>query len=107
MICHFKKKIKHKNMTATAALCKAFLSGKIISIKNAYFDYGISNIGREVGRSIERKFHVKISRLPREGKSRYGRNCVWVEYRLNPLLKGNKTGIKKMREYVESQKKSK
>ncbi len=94
-------------MTATAAIAKALLQGKVLSIKTGFRDFGITNVPREIGRGIERKFGVIVSRLPREGKSRYGRNCVWVEYRLNPLLKVNKTGIKKMREYVESQKKSK
>lgn len=90
-------------MTQIAALCQAFLSGKIISIKNAYFDYGVSNIAREVGRSIERKFSVHISKVRRDGKSMYGQDIWWNEYRLNKLLPDNQDGIKKMLEYLQEQ----
>lgn len=90
-------------MTQIAALCQAFLSGKIISIKNAYFDYGVSNIAREVGRSIERKFGVYISKVKREGKSRYGQPITWNEYRLNRTLPDNQEGIKRMLEYLQKE----
>jgi hypothetical protein len=86
-------------MTQIAALAKALLSGEVISIKNAYFDYGISNISREIGRSIERKFHVEVSRVKKEGISRYGQPIVWFEYRLN-RTNFNSKGITDMAKYI-------
>jgi len=86
-------------MTSIAALAKALLSGEVISIKNAYFDYGISNIAREIGRSIERKFNVEVSRVKREGTSRYGQSIVWFEYRLN-RTDFNAKGIADMAKYI-------
>lgn len=90
-------------MNQISALCKCLLSGKVISIKNAYFDYGISNIAREIGRSIERKFDVEVDRTHRVGKSRYGTAINWVDYKLNQTTR-NQKGIKKMAEYIISQK---
>ena len=86
-------------MTQIAALAKALLSGEVISIKNAYFDYGISNISREIGRSIERKFNVEVSRVKKEGISRYGQPIVWFEYRLN-RTDFNQKGITDMAKYI-------
>lgn len=86
-------------MTQIAALCKALLSGEVISIKNAYFDYGISNISREIGRSIERKFNVEVSKVRKEGISRYGQPITWKEYRLN-RTDFNQKGIFEMSKYI-------
>jgi hypothetical protein len=86
-------------MTQIAALAKSLLSGEVISIKNAYFDYGISNIAREIGRSIERKFNVEVSRVKKEGISRYGQSIVWFEYRLNKT-DFNSKGIAEMSKYI-------
>ena len=86
-------------MTQIAALCKSLLSGEVVSIKNAYLDYGISNIAREIGRSIERKFGVIVSRTPKKGKSRYGVPVTWFEYRLNQTSH-NQKGITEMAKYV-------
>lgn len=85
-------------MTSIAALCKALLSGEVISIKNAYFDYGIS---REIGRSIERKFNVEVSKVRKEGISRYGQPITWKEYRLN-RTDFNQNGINLMIKYIKS-----
>lgn len=87
-------------MTQIAALCKALLSGEVISIKNAYFDYGISNIAREIGRSIERKFGVEVSKVRKEGVSRYGQPICWKEYRLN-RTDFNQNGITAMAKYIQ------
>lgn len=87
-------------MTQIAALCKALLSGEVVSIKNAYFDYGISNIAREIGRSIERKFNVQVSKVRKEGISRYGQRITWKEYRLN-RTDFNQKGITDMAIYIQ------
>jgi hypothetical protein len=87
-------------MTATAAIAKAFLEGHVLSIRTAFRDFGITNLPRECGRSIERKFGVILSRTKREGKSRYGQPCTWFEYRL-PKTDYNAEGISKMKVYVK------
>lgn len=89
-------------MTSKAALCKALLDGRVLNIKNGFEMLGITNVPREIGRSVERSFGVTISRTHREGKSRYGQGVVWVDYRL-PHTEENKIGIAKMREYVKKQ----
>jgi len=52
-----------------------------------------------VGRSIERKFGVKVNKTPTKFKSRYGKSGVYYKYRLLHTEE-NKEGIQRMREYV-------
>lgn len=87
-------------MNATTALAKAFLEGRVLSIKIAFRDFGVTNLPRECGRLIERKFGVKLSRVRKEGKTRYGIYCSWFEYRL-PTTDYNAEGRRKMIDYVE------
>jgi hypothetical protein len=87
-------------MNQKAALCKALLEGKVVNIKNGFTWFGITNIPREIGRSIERSFDVKVSRTNMEGKSRYGQTCIWIDYRLNKT-DYNAEGMKKMADYVK------
>lgn len=89
-------------MTSKAALCKALLDGRVLNIKNGFDLLGITNIPREIGRSVERSFGVQVSRVQRDGSSRYGQKVVWVDYRLNHT-EYNKEGIEKMRAYVKDQ----
>lgn len=89
-------------MTSKAALCMALLEGRVLNIKNGFELFGITNIPREIGRSVERAFNVTVSRVPREGTSRYGQSCVWVDYRLNKS-QHNLPGIAKMKEYIREQ----
>lgn len=91
-------------MTSKAALCKALLDGKILNIKNGFNLLGITNIPREIGRSIEREFGVVVNRFPEQGVTRYGQVCNWVNYRL-PRISQNAEGIAKMKAYVLSQSK--
>jgi len=86
-------------MNATTAISKAFLAGEVLSIKTAFKDFGITNLPREVGRAVERKFGVKISKVRKTGKSRFGVDVSWNEYRLNST-DYNAEGIKKMAAYV-------
>lgn len=90
-------------MTAKAALCLAFLEGRIINVKNCFETISLTNAAREVSRMIEIPFGVQISRHRMTGKSRYGQEVTWVNYRLNRDAEYNKDGIRKMKEYVESQ----
>ena len=94
-------------MTRTQALAKYLLLGKPISIHKAYTYFGISNISREVIRLIERPFGVTLTRTKKEGKTKYGSYCSWMEYSLMPN-KLNAAGIKKLKKLIlESQKKQK
>jgi hypothetical protein len=88
-------------MTQTAAIALALLKGEVISIKTAFNQFGCTNAPREIGRSIERKFGVVVSKTPVKFKSRYGKSGVYFQYRLN-RTKYNQDGIRKMVEYVES-----
>ena len=87
-------------MTQIAALATALLKGEVVSIKTAFHLFGCSNAPREIGRSIERKFGVKVSKTPTKFKSRYGKSGIYYKYRLNKT-DYNQEGIKKMLEYVE------
>lgn len=89
-------------MTAKAALCKALIEGKILNIKNCFSLFGITNCSREISRMIEKPFGVMVSRTKREGKSRYGQNVFWYDFRLNST-EYNQEGINKMKEYIKSQ----
>jgi len=87
-------------MTQTAALCKALLAGEILSILTGFILCGCTNVPREIGRSIERKFGLVIDRERVEAKNRYGNPCSYVKYSLNRRKKENNEGIKKMTAYV-------
>lgn len=87
-------------MNATTAIAKAFLDGRVLTIKTAFKDFGITNLPREVSRLIEKKFDVRLTRVQRDGKTRYGIRCYWYEYRL-PFTDYNMDGIRKMQQYVE------
>lgn len=89
-------------MTSRAALCKALLDGKVLNIMNGFKLLGITNVPREVGRSVERAFGVKVSRVDRSSITRYGQTCNWTDYRLNKT-DYNKEGIEKMMAYVNRQ----
>jgi hypothetical protein len=87
-------------MTQKAALCKALLEGEVLSIMTGFKTLGITNVPREIGRSVEREFGVTVSRTPKKGKTKYGTPCNYVEYHLNKT-NYNKPGIQKMREYLK------
>lgn len=90
-------------MNATTALGLAFLKGDVITIKTAFRDFGISNLGREAGRSIERKFGLQLAKVKKVGKSRYGVACWYYQYRL-PQTPYNEDGRRKLIEYCEKNK---
>ena len=90
-------------MTAKAMLAATFLSGKIVSNKNCYFELGLTNCSREVIRMIESPetgFGVTISRVRVDAESRWGKSIYYFQYRLNKSMEQNKDGIVKMCEYV-------
>lgn len=89
-------------MNATTAIGMAFLKGEVLTIKTAFRDFGITNLPRECGRLIERKFGLKLARVRKDGKTRYGIPCSWNEYRL-PDTEYNKLGRAKLIEYCKQQ----
>lgn len=89
-------------MNAKTALIKALLDGKTVNIRNVHSLTSYTNASREIGRSVERAFGVRVDRTHREGKNRYKVHCIWTDYKL-PQNGKNKEGIKKMKEYVKSQ----
>lgn len=91
-------------MTAKCAMCQALLNGHTINIKNGFTLFGLTNIPREISRQIERPFGVTITRIPREGVSRYSQCVTWYDYRLD-ITEENKEGIKAMVDYVTAQRK--
>lgn len=88
-------------MNATAAIGIALLKGEILTIKTAFNLFSTTNLPREISRAIEKPFGLHISRIKCTGKSKYGIDCWWYEYRLNKILPDNQEGIKKLRTYVE------
>lgn len=89
-------------MTAKAALCIEFLKGSTLNIKNCVILTGLTNCPREVSRQIEKPFGIKLIRIQKEGKSRWGQPVMWFDYKM-PYNEENKEGIAKMREYVKQQ----
>lgn len=87
-------------MNATTALGLSFLRGDVVTVKTAFRDFGISNIARECGRSIERKFGLRLARVKKVGKSRYGVPCWYYQYRL-PKTGYNTEGRKRLMDYCE------
>lgn len=89
-------------MTSKAALCLHLLKGEVINIGTGFRLLGITNVPREIGRSVERAFNIQVSRSHQEGKSRYNVPCTWCNYRLN-RTDYNAEGIEKMKMYVREQ----
>ena len=86
-------------MNQIAAMAKSLLKGEVLSVMNCFKWFGVTNCAREIGRSIERKFGVEVSRVRKEAESRYKQPVSYFEYRLN-RTDHNKEGIAKMEAYV-------
>ena len=89
-------------MTATAHLALSLLNGETVSIMTGFKKFLITNIPREVGRSIERKFGVRLQRVPVKFVSTYGHSGQYFRYTLL-AIRENKDGIKRMKAYVKSE----
>ncbi len=77
----------------------ALLEGRVLNVKNVFRDIGLTNAAREISRMVEIPFSVEVSRTPRKGKSRYGCDVTWIDYRLNKSER-NQPGIQRMIEYI-------
>lgn len=93
-------------MTQLAAIAHSFLKGETNSIMTAFKKFNCTNLPREVGRGIERRFGVEITRVPVKFKSTYGHTGEYYRYTLIPTSK-NKKGMAAMRKYIQEQMKSK
>jgi hypothetical protein len=87
-------------MTAKSAICKALLSGRVITIKTGFNEFGVTNLPREISRMIEKEFKVKVSKDRATDLSRWGVPRTYFRYRLN-RTELNLPGIRLMEEYVE------
>lgn len=90
-------------MTQKAAICKALLDGKTLSIMTGFRDFGCTNIPREISRSVVNAFGIMISIKEVKFRSRYGHSGIYYEYSLNKKTQ-NPGALKKMQEYVYEQK---
>lgn len=87
-------------MTAKSAICKALLSGRVITIKTGFNEFGVTNLPREISRMIEKEFKVTVSKDRATDLSRWGVPRTYFRYRLN-RTELNLPGIRLMEEYVE------
>ena len=87
-------------MTQLSAICFSLLSGDVLSIMTGFKQFGVTNIPREIGRGVERRFGVEVSKTPVKFKSRYGHTGEYYQYRLNKASH-NFPGMQKMAKYIE------
>lgn len=87
-------------MTQRAAICMALLKGEVLSIMTGFKRFNCSNIPREISRSVEIPFQVRVSRIRKEFVSTYGQPGTFMEYRLN-RVPDNAEGIKLMELYIQ------
>lgn len=87
-------------LTQNAAIAYSFLRGETNSIMTAFQKFNCTNLPREVGRGIERKFGVSIHRIPVKFKSTYGHTGEYYRYTLLKTSK-NIQGMKKMAKYIK------
>lgn len=92
-------------MTQKAYIAKALLQGRVLSIMDGFREFLCTNLPREISRSIEQEFKVRVSKTPVKFTSKSGRHGVFFRYRLN-TTSYNKRGMKKMIQYVQDQEKT-
>ena len=86
-------------MNQTCKLAKSLLKGEVISIITGFQRFFITNVPREVSRSIEQKFGVKCDKKQINFKNKDGESGYYFEYRLLNTDE-NKPGIEKMENYI-------
>lgn len=89
-------------MTSIAAMGAALLRGDTLSIMDGFRLFSISNLPREISRSIEQKFHLRVSRDQVNYISKNGVPGYYYRYRLN-RTEQNKEGINKLKAYVKKE----
>lgn len=87
-------------MTQISAIASSLLKGETLSIMDGYRKFACTNLPREISRSIEQKFGVRVDKTPTAFKSRYGQTGSFYRYKL-PQNQLNKEGIEKMKQYIK------
>lgn len=87
-------------MNARAAISKALLQGRSITIKTSFIDFGITNLPREISRTIEQVFLIQVDKTKKTGVTKFKEPCYWYEYKLDQTKESNFEGIEKMKAYV-------
>jgi hypothetical protein len=79
---------------------KALLNGEVLSILTGFQRFCVTNLPREIGRSIERKFGIKCERKQIDIETQDGETGYYFEYRLL-YTEENKEGIQRMKDYIK------
>lgn len=98
--------------TQKAALCSALLDGDVLTIMEAFTRFGITNLPREIGRSVERAFGVTINKHRTTHTNMFGEEGHHFVYRLTcdkecmyfvskEKRSAHRKGLKLMRKYVD------
>jgi len=94
--------LKFNQMTQVCAIAFSYLKGESNSIMTAFQKFYCTNLPRENGRSIERKFGIKLQKVVVNFKSTYGRPGQYFRYTLLKTRE-NKEGRQRMIEYCKKQ----
>lgn len=86
-------------MTQIAAICHSLLNGETLTIMSGFKKFFCTNLPRELSRSVEQKFGVRIDKTPVKFTSTYGQSGIYFKYKLLKTPE-NKEGIEKIREYI-------
>lgn len=89
-----------KKAPQIAHISKALLAGDVLTIFDGYKRFRVTNLPREISRSIERKFGVVVSKDRVDFTHECGLPGWYYRYRLNPT-QANAEGIEKMSAYCE------
>lgn len=89
-------------MTQLCAICISFLKGETNSIMTAFKKFNCTNLPREIGRSVIRKFKVEIQKVPVKFTSQYGHKGEYYNYTLLKT-RTNKEGRERMKQYCLKQ----
>lgn len=88
-------------MTQLASICEALIKGEALSIMNGFENFGCTNLPREIGRGVERKFGAVVTRQQVFFVSRYKHCGIYYRYTLDKKNPINKEAIKKMKDYIK------
>lgn len=88
-------------MTQIASICEALIKGEVLSIMNGFENFGCTNLPREIGRGVERRFGAVVTRQQVFFVSRYKHCGIYYRYSLDKKNPRNKKAIVKMKEYIK------
>lgn len=88
-------------MTQIASICEALLKGEVLSIMNGFENFGCTNLPREIGRGVERRFGAVVTRQQVFFVSRYNHVGIYYRYSLDKKDPRNKQAIVKMKDYIK------